>query len=202
MHMTCRYNVKVTVYSVYMCAQTGPLFPLDIIILTAQRKEANNYVTQKTISPPRLGHFLVLPLLPPLPPSVPLPRRHINVSLTGWKTAPPQTVLLFISCYSCEKQNNALISIPAVQGYSKVLVLSISPGQRREGRRGKDRRETEMEKDGGQERGGEKDKGDVGRQSVSEWKCVGEERWGGQAVKLLQQWRQCCAHHQGLGLQQ
>lgn len=73
MHMTCRYNVKVTVFSVYMCAQTG-LFPLDIIILTARHEEANNCITQKTISPPRLGHFLVLPLLhlslPPPPRSL------------------------------------------------------------------------------------------------------------------------------------
>lgn len=31
-------------------------------------------------------------------------------------------------------------------------------------------------------------------------KCLGEGRWGGQAVKLLQQWRHCCVHrsHQGL----
>lgn len=45
------------------CVHRLDFFPLDIIILTAQRKEANNYITQKTISPPRLGHFLVLPLL-------------------------------------------------------------------------------------------------------------------------------------------
>lgn len=64
-----------------MCARTGLFFPsLDIIILTARRKEANNYVTQKTISPPRLGHFLVLPLSPLSP--VLLPLHHINVSLT------------------------------------------------------------------------------------------------------------------------
>lgn len=72
MHMTCTYNVKVTVYSLcVMCARTFFFFfPLDIIILTARRKEANNYVTQKTISPLRLGHFLVLPSRPP--PSVSL----------------------------------------------------------------------------------------------------------------------------------
>lgn len=65
MHMTCTYNVKVTVYSpCVMCARTF-FSPLDIIILTARRKEANNYVTQKTISPLRLGHFLVLPSCPP-----------------------------------------------------------------------------------------------------------------------------------------
>lgn len=46
-------------------------FSQDIIILTAQCKEANNYVTQKAISSPRLGHLLVLPLLPPpRPPCV------------------------------------------------------------------------------------------------------------------------------------
>lgn len=52
--------------------------PVDIIILTARRKEANNYVTQKTISPPRLGHFLVLPVLPlgPAPPRSPAPAPH------------------------------------------------------------------------------------------------------------------------------
>lgn len=62
--MTCTYNAKVTVHSM-RCVHAGffppsPL-PLDIIILTARRKEANNYVTQKTISPLRLGRFLVLP---------------------------------------------------------------------------------------------------------------------------------------------
>lgn len=125
--------MKVTVYPVHMCAQTGLLFflSLDIIILTARRKEANNYVTQKTISPPRLGHFLVLPLLPLSPLLSFCPLRHVKVSLMGWKTAPPQTVLLFISCDSCERQKNALITIPAVQGYSKVLVPSASPGRRR-----------------------------------------------------------------------
>lgn len=93
--MTRRYNVKVIVYSVYMlCAQTGLFSPPDIIILTAQREEANNYVTQKAISPPRLGHFLVLPV----PPFVLVPLCHINAFLTRWKTAPPQTVGLFISC--------------------------------------------------------------------------------------------------------
>lgn len=70
MHMTCTYNAKVTVRSLRgacdVCMQVFffspfPRFLLDIIILTARRKEANNYVTQKTISPLRLGRFLVLP---------------------------------------------------------------------------------------------------------------------------------------------
>ena len=87
----------------------------------------------------------------------------MNVSLSGWKTAPLQTVLLFVSC---EKQKNALISIPAVQGYLKVLVLLASPGCKRGGRH---ERWREIEKDGGQERErGKKDKGDGGRQVVSE----------------------------------
>lgn len=57
---------------------------------------------------------------------------------------------------------------PAVQGYLKVLVLSASPGQE-DGGRGK----TE-EREIGENRGGrERDKGDVGRQVVSEVKVCG-----------------------------
>lgn len=44
---------------------TCACWTFDIIILTAQRREANNHVTHKAISPPRLGHFLVLLERPP-----------------------------------------------------------------------------------------------------------------------------------------
>lgn len=82
-----------------------------------------------------------------------------------------------------ESSKKALITIPAVQGYLKVLVLSVSAGHGRTegGGSGRERK-----------RESERDKGDVGRQVVSECKgAVGEGRWGGQAVKLLQQWRHC-----------
>lgn len=100
----------------------------DIIILTARCKEANNYVTQKAISSPRLGHLLVLPLLPPTPPpvscsSAPLPHT-VNVSLTGWKTAPSTDCPLIYFPLFLWEAKNALITIPAVQGYLKVLCLS------------------------------------------------------------------------------
>lgn len=101
MHMTCRHNVKVTVYSHcphIMCVHAELFFLMDIIILTAQFMEANNYVTQEGISPPRLGHFLVLSSLSLCFSVLPL-LCHINVSLT----APLQTLCLFISCDSWEK---------------------------------------------------------------------------------------------------
>lgn len=67
--------------------------------------------------------------------------------------------------------------------------------------RGNNRREGEwwwIEKEWG---GESRDKGDVGKQIVSEWKCVGKVRWGGQAMKLLQHRRHHCANCflQGLG---
>lgn len=144
-------------------------FSLDIIILTERRKEANNYVTQKTISPPRLGHFPVLAVLAPPPPHplcVLLPLRSINVPLTGWKSTPPELSACLFSVIP-ESSENALITIPAVQGYLKVLVLSVSPGHGRT--EGGERQEREIEKDGWKERErGKRDKGDVGRQVVSE----------------------------------
>ena len=102
----------------------------------------------------------------------------MNVPLTGRKTSFLHTVLLFVSCGSCEKpkKKNALITIPAVQGYSKVLVLSVSPGQRRtEGGGERQEREREIEKDGEQERerereGGKKDTG--GAEAGCKWMNV------------------------------
>lgn len=69
-----------------------------------------------------------------------------------------------------ESSKNALITIPAVQGYLKVLVLSVSPGQRRTEGGEKQARERDRKRwgEGGREREGKRDKGDVGRQVVSE----------------------------------
>jgi len=174
-------------------------FLLDIIILAARRKEANNYVTQKTISPPRLGRSLVLPLLP-FPPFfyVLLPLLHINVSWNSGKLSVhklPSYLFLMIPVRSKNKKE-ALITIPAVQGYLKVLVRSVSQRRREEGGGMWERRRMMQDKEGERSR----DKGDVGKQVVSEWKCVGEGRWGGQAVKLLQHRRHHCTHCFHLGL--
>lgn len=128
MHMTCRHNVKVIVYSHclhIMCVHTELFFLMDIIILTAQFMEANNYVTQEIISPPHLGHFLVLSFLSLLLcSSTPLPHKCL------FDCPSANSSLVYFLWFLGEAQN-ALITILAVQGYPKVLVLSVSPEQKR-----------------------------------------------------------------------
>lgn len=137
-------NAKVTVYS----CTSGFFFSSRY---HHSNREANNYVTQKTISPPCLGHFLVLPVLPPplLPPTLP---RCTSAPLPHKCLLDRVENSLFISCDFWRERAKAQITFPAVQGYLKVLVLPVSPGHlRKEGggsnskmvgrERGKDRYE-------------------------------------------------------------
>lgn len=125
--MTCRYNLKVTVYPVYICAETRLFSPLHIIILTARRK-ANNYVTRKTISPPCLAHLSVSCT----------PSLAFNTSspyFGPFKCLPDGGEnSIFISCDFPQQEKSR-----TVQGYPKVLVLLISLGYRR-ARRGRGRK--------------------------------------------------------------
>lgn len=74
-----------------------------------------------------LGSFPCPPRPRPHPPSlaVLLPLCHINVYLTGWKTA------CLFPVISERESEPGQITFPAVQGYLKVLVLPVSPGHMR-----------------------------------------------------------------------
>lgn len=139
-----------TVYSVYMwhVCRDWTFFSLDIIILTARRKEANNYVTQKTISPPRLGHFLVLPLLPLSPSlcsSAPSPHKCLLDRVENCPSAncPPVYFQWFLRVAKMHWSLSLLFKATWRFLSSQSL---LGRGGRKEG---KNRREREIEKDGG-----------------------------------------------------
>lgn len=137
-----------------MCAHwTFFFFTLDIIILTARCKEANNYVTQKTISPPRLGHFLVLP--PSLLSFSAAPSPH-KCLLDGVENCPSANCLLvyFLWFLREAKMHWSLSLLFKATWRFLSSQSSLGRGGRRE--EGKDRGEREIEKDGGRGRGKER----------------------------------------------
>lgn len=82
-----------------------------------------------------LSHPPLLPPTLPLCSSAPLPHKCLLDRVEN---------SLFISCDFCEgEKKNTQITFPAVQGYLKVLVLSVSPGHLRTEGGG------EQQKDGG-----------------------------------------------------